>query len=302
VDIANIIGPEMVFVTGDLINNNMFPPRERSRFFYDGCARNGLKGMHGFDAATFSTVGNHDFLEGQEPESGHCEDKAKFWNRNHGIQDHRFQYGNTRCMIVNTGWHGFDWAYQLKNHASWLDEVGAGNFRLAAYHKSEMGIMGAWAKSVDLGLAMIGHNHNLAGKNPYKLGGRPIQHYANSLREHFSFNLYRVAVDGSCSVVNNTDAVENPRDPPSAWRPRLTIAYAKANDGTSRTNTATLVNKFDVGFPGARVRFVMPKGAAYTVSKGTVAQSFDGDSVRVVDVCTPIEANSTTVVNISPSL
>ena len=99
-------------------------------------------------------------------------EKAEFWNAYHGLQYHHFKFGDARCMIVNTGWNGFDWNYQLKDHASWLDEEGTGNLRVAAYHKSEMGIMGEWAGQIDLGLAVIGHNHHLAFDNPYELGGR----------------------------------------------------------------------------------------------------------------------------------
>ena len=300
VDIANVIGPEMVFITGDLINNNMLPPKERSEFFYDGSPEHGLKGMHGFDAATFSTVGNHDFMEGEQPGAGFYKEKAEFWNQYHGLQSHRFKYGSTRCMIVNDGWNGFDWAYQLADHSSWLGDAGSGNLRIAAYHKSEMGIMGAWANEIDLGLAMIGHNHHLADDNPYELGGRPIQYYANSVREYMNFNLFRVEGDGSYTAVNNTTAVENPDDAPSLWRAKLTLAYAKTNDGTSLKNTVTLVNKFNIGFPRARVRFVMPKGTAYAVSKGAIEQAFDGDSVHIVDVRIPIGANSTTLIGIMP--
>ncbi|MBN2512428.1 MAG: hypothetical protein JXB18_05770 [Sedimentisphaerales bacterium] len=301
VDIANIIGPEMVFITGDLINDNMFPPQERADLFYKGSEVNGLKGVCNFHAASFSAAGNHDFLQQSQTSAGFYPEKSKFWNQYHGLHYHHFKYGNTRYMIVNTGWEGFDWAYQLKEHISWLADVGPGNLRIAAYHKSENGIMGAWADTVNLGLAMIGHNHHLAGNNPYELGGRRIQYYANSTREHFAFNLFRIHSDGSYTAVNNREFVENPSDAPSLWRPKLKLAYAKANDGTARTNTATLINNFDVGFPNARVRFLMPKGNTYSVSKGTVEQAFDGDSMHVVDVQVAIDPNSMNTIEIYPS-
>lgn len=301
VDFANIIGPEMVFVTGDVINNttDRFPDaQERADFYYKGYEPAGVKGVHGFDAATFSAVGNHDFLEHSQPFKGQYDVKSKFWNKYHGLQHHHFEYGDTRCMIVNTGWVEFDWGYQLEDHISWLGEVGRGNLRVAAYHKSEMGIMGEFAEKIDLGLAVIGHNHHLAHKNPYELGGKKIQYYADSVREHFHFNLFRVDGNGDYTVVNNEVAVENWEDKSSPFIHRLTLEYANANEGTSQTNTATLVNKFDVGFPRARVRFVMPKGVKYTVSKGTIEQAFDGDSVHVVDVRVAIDANSTTAIEI----
>ena len=300
VDIANIIGAELIFLTGDLINNNMFPPQKRAEFFYQGSPEHELQGVHGFEAATFTAVGNHDFLEGTQPGEDFFAEKSQFWNQYHGLQYHHFHYGNTRCMVINDGWNGFDWTYQLNDHASWLDAVGSGNLRIAAYHKSEMGIMGAWAKEVDLGLALIGHNHHLAKDNPYELGGRPIQYYANSLREHFVFNLVRINSDGTYTIANNIDAVENPDDAPALWRPKLTMKYETPNNGTSPTNAATVANRFAISFPDARVRFFMPKGADYHVSKGRVEQAFDGDSAHVVDVRVSIDANSSTIVKIQP--
>jgi hypothetical protein len=301
-DMGNIAGVEMLFVTGDLINNNMFPPKERSEFFYDGYEKQGLKGIHGFDAATFAVVGNHDFLEGEQPGHSHHAEKAEFWNEFHGLQTLRFNYGHTRCMLVNDGWNGFDWSYQLEDHASWLSIDARGDLRIAAYHKSEMGIMGEWANAVDLGLAMIGHNHHLAENNPYELGGRPIQYYANSVREYMNCNLFRVEADGSYSAVNNISIMENPKESPAEWRPKLTLDYQAPNNGSALKNSVQFVNNFEVGFPRARVRFILPKGRSYSVSKGTVEQAFDGDSFHVVDVRVPISANSTTSIDIFPSV
>ncbi len=303
VELANIIGPEMVFITGDVINDNSdrFPdPQSRADFFYKGSETGGVKGVHGFDAAAFSAAGNHDFLERSQPWSGQYDVKSKFWNKYHGLQSHHFEYGKSRFMVVNDGWVGYNWDHQLEDHTAWLGDVGQGNFRAAAYHKSENGIMGAWADKVDLSLAVIGHNHHLADKNPYDLGSKKIQYYADSVREHFHFNLFRVDGNGNYTVVNNEVAIEGWEEGYSSATPelRLTLEYAKSNDGSSQANTATLVNKFDVGFDRAQVRFVMPKGSNYSVSKGTIEQQFDGDRYRVVDVRVAIEADSTTAIEV----
>ena len=107
VEMANIIGPEMVFITGDVINDSVdrFPDAQsRADFYYKGHETGGVKGVHGFDAAAFSAAGNHDFLEKSQPRSGQYDEKSKFWNKYHGLQSHHFEYGKSRFMVVNDGW------------------------------------------------------------------------------------------------------------------------------------------------------------------------------------------------------
>ena len=66
VDAANIINPDMVFVTGDIVNDTRradFPDaRERWDFYYQGYKEGGrnVKGVYDFDALVFSQPGNHD--------------------------------------------------------------------------------------------------------------------------------------------------------------------------------------------------------------------------------------------------
>lgn len=327
VDMANIINPEMVFVTGDNISWNHHEPsfQKRVDLFYQGDDTAGWKGMHDFHAACFVAGGNHDYEEqkGGQPTNCCYDLKADFWNRYHGLQYHAFKYGKTRCLVINNGWAGYDFSYQLTDLADWLKGDGAGgNLKLAAYHVSNSGLMGAFAEKVDLGLAIIGHNHHLGSKNPYLLGSRLIQYYALSTREYCEFNLYQIDDEagscealgyvntdplsdgygrptGICRVLENNDEKNNPDT--SVWIYNLTLNYAHANDGAASNNTATLVNRFDFAIPDARVRFVVPKGAVYNVSAGSVQQQFDGDRFRIVDVSIDLRANSTTTVNIAPS-
>ena len=301
-EIGNLMGADLVFITGDVIDNTLLPPKERTEFFYAGAPNVGIKGIYGFDGATFSMPGNHDFLEGEQPNTGRYAEKAIFWNEFHGLQTYQFTYGKGRFMVTNTGWHGFDWAAQRDRHLTWLDEVGHGNFRAAAYHKSSMGNMGVFANDADLHLSMIGHNHHLAPNNPYELGGRPIQYYANAVREHFNFNLYQVRKDGTYQALNNACVMENPDDPPAQWQPKFTLLFQKSNTGQATTNTATLTNRYEVDFPRARVRFVMPLGKRYAVTGGEVEQAFDGDAFHIVDVCVPLTANGKANVSIAPNL
>lgn len=318
VNMANIINPELVFVTGD---NIMYGRdfQQRADHFYRGSVKHGFKGMHDFDAACFVVSGNHD--HGSEPYEGHHKEKSLFWNRYHGLQFHGFTYGNSRFMMFSNAWVNCDWSWQRKWFDDWLENDGAGgNLRVTVAHLSATGPMGRFASRNRVGLALVGHNHHLGDRNPWLLDERPILYYARAVREYHEFNLYSIddrtgsvtalgmpntnaASDGHglptgiCKVLAN-DELRNEPDV-ARWELNLTLDHAQPNDGSSPQNTATLANRFDFAIPDARVRFVMPKGADYAVSAGTITQSFDGESARIIDVSIDLKANDTTAVRIA---
>lgn len=318
VDMANIINPELVFVTGD---NIMFGRdfQDRVDNFYLGNDEHGFKGMHDFNAACFVVAGNHD--HGSEPYEGHPVEKSRFWNEHHGLQYHGFKYGNGRFMLFSNAWVNYDWAWQRAWFDGWLKDDGAGgNLRVAVAHLSAVDRMGRFANRNGLNLSLVGHNHHLGDRNPWKLDDRLILFYARTVREYLEFNLYQVddrtggwsalgdintnaTTDGHglptgvCKVLANDELRNDPDH--TRWQPNLTLDHARPNDGTTADNLATLVNRFDFDIPDARVRFVMPKGKEYAVSGGTVEQSFDGDSAHIVDVSVDLKARSTTTVRIA---
>jgi hypothetical protein len=165
--------------------------------------------------------------------------------------------------------------------------------------------MAAFDSVANLGLVLIGHNHHIANQNPSPLNSKPIQYIVNSVRDNMEFNLFRVDdKTGKYIAVGNSTAqvvyVENPEDikTPSLYKPKLTLIYSNPNNGSNKTNTATIVNKFNFPIEDAKVRFVMPLGSKYSVSNGKIEQAFDGTLVHVVDVLLNLEPNSTTIVEI----
>ncbi len=268
--------------------------QERIDYYYKGSHENSLQGVHDFSAPSFSVNGNHDHYE--QPEDGkETKNKYEFWNKYHGLRTPHFKYGNTRFMAFSDAF-GENMDVQAARHSSWLNQVGNGNLRVIYKHIYKP-IPQPWATEYDIQLGLCGHNHHRGDENPFKQGITDM--YIANFTKYTTFNLIKVKGDGKFTVENNLVAVENPKDDPSEFRSKLTLEYAKANDGASFNNSATIINKFNVGFPEARVRFVMPKGVYYTVSKGSVEQQFDGDSVTVVDVRVSAKANSTTLININ---
>ena len=326
VNVANIINADIVINAGDVTYYQSDSTHLRSimDLFYRGDESKGLLGMHDFDAATFVLAGNHDYQEGREyglPNIGYYDLKADYWNTWHGLQYHFLRYGNSRFMMFNNGWHTYDWLWQTERAADWLKGDGSGgNLRIATAHISRTEHMHEFAREHHIGLYLLGHNHNLGDRNPYMLDDRLIMYYARAVRKYMEFLLFHVDNDQGTftplGVINNDpDTVgyglstannrilvnDEERNNPDAsvWVYNLTLDYQFENNGISTYNVATFVNKFDYSIPAARVRFVMPKGNDYVVSKGTIYQAFDGDLFHIIDVDIDLKANSTTVVEIA---
>ncbi|MCX6309368.1 MAG: metallophosphoesterase [Bacteroidia bacterium] len=301
VEMANIINPELVFNTGD----NLYRPTEdRMNQLFAGNAGQSTKGLNSLNAATFTVPGNHDYDFDKLAEKGFYKEKSDWWNTWWGLQTYHFKYDNARFMVTNNGWDGFNPVQQIAATNAWLQKVGKGNFRLSAAHIRDKE-MKAFDSIVPLEFALFGHNHHIASQNPSLLSNKPIQYIVNSIRDHMEFNLYKVdGKAGTCVPVGSKTGqvvyVENPTDQetPSLYKPKLTLRFLKANDGSSTSNIAYFVNKFDFPIEGAKVRFIMPKAKKYTVSKGKIEQEFDGRKVHVVDVSVNLQAGSSLEVTI----
>jgi len=301
VDIANIINPEIAFNTGD----NLYRPSEdRMNQLFSGNKTDGLKGLNDLKAATFTVVGNHDTDFDKVPEEGFYPEKSKWWNQWWGLQAYNFKYGQGRFIVINDGWVGFDPTKQIEEATAWLKEAGKGNFRLGAAHIKESEMLDL-DKNLNLNMVLVGHNHHIANTNPGLINTKTIQYISNSMRDHVEFNLYKInGKTGIAIPVSGPTAqveyLENPADQntPSLYKPKLVLTYAQPNDGKNTMNTATIVNKFNFGIENARVRFVMPLGTKYSISKGKIEQAFDGDSVHVVDVNLNLEPNSSNTIDI----
>ena len=304
VDVANIINPEIAFNTGD----DLYRPNEdRMNELFSGNSIKGTKGLNQLNAATFTVVGNHDTDFDNVPEEGFYAEKSKWWNRWWGLQAYNFKYGEGRFMVINDGWDGFDPTKQIEEAAAWLQNAGKGNFRLGSAHIKDSELLDL-DKKVNLNLVLVGHNNHIANQNPRLFNNKTIQYIVNSMRDNMEFNLYKVnAKTGIFTTVSGPTGqvvyVENPIDQksPELYKPNLVLNYSNTNDGTVKKNAATIINKFNFPIEDARVRFVMPLRSKYTVTKGTVDQSFDGTSAHIVDVSINIGPNSSTTIDITPS-
>lgn len=314
IDIADIMDVQVVIETGDNMYNVRNHP-EREEYYFLGNSTINTKGMAQTSAATFITPGDHEGLNANDFAQGTAQQNADFVNDYWGLQNHSFKYGNARFMNINNAWklsttNPGEHQYQIDDAISWLNGPGAGgNFFLTAGHVYDK-MHNLIDSNTKLSLVLAGDKHHVYTTNPFAFatGSPAIAYIAGSLREHFTFNLFRIN--------NATGAYSNPAGPtgyadvlfsgdldvPSTWVPNLKMTYSAANDGTVDSNSASIENKFSFPILGAKVRFVLPKGQTYSATNGTINQEFDGTQFHIIDVLTDVAANSSMQVFIAPGL
>lgn len=321
IDIANIIDPEMVFETGDnhyQNTNSLASTKQRTTDYYNGYM-NGtefIKGLNQFSAPVFSVPGNHDTplknyqLEPGYPNPGYTKTPSLAWNDLYGLQAHNFAYGNARFIGLNNAWFldestGIpNFEHQTDEAKVWLNQVGKGTMRIGYCHVMTPVPLKAFYEpllkaNAPLNFIMAGHCH-WAG-NTHSIKDYPdvkITHSTYPLREitrKAPFNLYKIdLLTNKYTPVGDSIGAQTGLETADNYATaRLKLLFDKPNDGTSTSNTATIVNKFNFPVTNARVRFVVPKGNQYYVRNATIIQEFDGTNVHVIDATYNLDANST---------
>lgn len=321
IDIANIIDPELMVETGDghyPNTNNMTVTGERIEQYLDGFLLNGTTPVNGLNdayAPVFMVPGNHDTPMKNYKLEPDLKTPASYWNTYYGLQSYSFSYGETRFIGVNNSWFPDskgtpNYTHQVDDAIQWLSEVGAGNFRVGLCHVPQESIPSFYDPlknaGMPLDLMLCGHVHSTT-HSPYTIDNRAIVYTTRTCRDgnaRAPFNLYKVdAITGSYEPVGSINGahqgLETAKDYTSC---KLTLSYRALNDGNFSDNAAKIVNKFDFPVSGARIRFVMPKGSPYYVTKGRITQEFDGTDHHIVDVAIDLEANSTRTVEIKAGI
>tara|TARA_B100000809_G_scaffold127796_2_gene125929 strand:- start:2312 stop:4912 length:2601 start_codon:yes stop_codon:yes gene_type:complete len=339
IDVANVIDPEMIIETGDNHYPNGsgvsddHPKSTNTRIVNYMNGTSEYKGMNDFHAAVFTVPGNHDapqksyYLEPGYDENDLSGPWIKnltknHWNKNYGVQNHNFKYGNTRFMGINNAWcpdggeehapnNTPNYLWQINDAIDWLDKgtVGAGKLRVSFYHVPQEGVPQFYNRLKDNNvdytskLVLAGHIHR-THTNPYTYKEAKIftTGTARDGQEYAPFNLYQIDDEtGIWTPVGNPEAahqaIENQRDYNSQ---KIKLSYSKLNNGSFNNNSATVDNKFSFKIEDGRIRFVMPKGDDYVINNGTITQQFDGDDFRIIDVKVDLDASSVTTVNVYP--
>ncbi len=329
IEVANIISPDFIMVTGDLIHDytrmnadsvgwggylldRNAPPlaEEKYRNYFEGT--HGLSGIYGFNSPTFSTTGNHDFYAVDKNDS---KGKCNQWNSILGKRVYGFSYGDTRIIAsddflgdstIDKPQNAYMSGLQGKMIDAFLKENGSGKLRIWAKHSPKLiEIDTMFMDKNDINLIINGHSHvpkqDYIGKRKV-VSIRPGAVCRSGEVAHWKKTLgfFRIiTIDGD--TFEYSEPLRFCKDPTLPCKEldlNLQLNYKKTNDGSFDSNEATITNRFGIDLPSCKVRFVMPKGK-YKVSEGTVFQTIESGKYSIVDVCVNVKADSKQKIQIS---
>ncbi|MDR3260246.1 MAG: metallophosphoesterase [Tannerella sp.] len=328
IEVANIISPDFIIVTGDLIHDYTLinadslgwggrsikaagqspSVEEKYKNYFEGAG--GFSGILGFNAPVFSTTGNHDFYGiavNDYPA------KSLQWNRLLGKRVYGFSYGDTRIIasddflgdpVLDIPADSPMSGLQGEVLETFLTCEGPGKLRIWAKHNPQQ-IDTTFVDKHKINLVIDGHSHDPAlsyiGKNNV-LNIRPGAVCRSGEIKDWKMKLgfFRIfTINGDTFEYSQpTRFCINPTAAYNDLQLNLTLHYKHENKGLYKENEALLNNLFDIDLPDCRIRFVMPKGK-YKVSKGSIYQVIENEKYSVLDVLVDLKAKSFQTIKVS---
>jgi 3',5'-cyclic AMP phosphodiesterase CpdA len=302
----NIIRPEFVLLTGDLINQGELEDYENLRVFSKT-----KRILAELDVPCYVVAGNHDIggWTGTAPPAGSA---RKFWWKNFGwswldntssswqynTQDYSFDYG----PVHFTGLEAYD------NYDSYLPAIyGSNSFTnrqmqwlqadLAASNASTKVLFHHYDFDDQLNLNSLGVNMELWGHIHYDSGSLSATPISLATRSTCDGNrAYRVI------RVNNTSLQPFATINAGSSGNQINVTFTPGNYGYADSVKAVVVNNQPISFENSLIKFFMPSGnAQYTVTGGVLEQVDRSGEFNVCYVKVNLVSNSTQTVTIKES-
>ncbi len=323
----NVIHPEFVIHPGDLVNEGEL--EEYLGMFEMGRAQAMFNNL---DAPVWLSSGNHDIggWGATTPPDG---TSRKNWWRYFGwkwlenppagdpyhSQDYTFDYGPLHVVgleaYINNG--SYDhyrqdiWGAQsfTPEQMTWLQAdlaaQAAGTHKLLFYHYDFGGTTGTGGAGANfsqinvttLGVdgAIWGHNHGVAENSLTPRTATPFNLGCRSVIDYRAFRIFRVhngvMSPGPMHFAStlNTKAVDS-----------LGVGWAARNDGSSGSNSVTLVNRYGEAWDHARIRFVLADhDSTFSATGGAISQVIRQGGLADVYVDCVLPASATSAVGVS---
>ncbi len=300
----NLINPEFVLHTGDLVNEGELEDFLSKRYYTR--AQHELAELQ---VPVYLTSGNHDIggWDSTPPPDGTARrDWWRFfgWKRldspppgapDHS-QDYSFDYGPVHFIGLEAYDNYDSWRYDIYGAESltdeqlqWLDQdiasAAGSSARVLFFHYD----FGGQIDAARLGLDMVLYGH-IHYSRVDEWGGPYVLSTGNTGDEDREYRMIRWR-NGQLEPLEPFSAGTNGQN--------LTVSYSPANDGTHDSVTATISNSLGEEFENGLLRILMPSGAAgYTATGGTLTQVDDVNDPAVCYVNVVIPANGTVTVTV----
>ncbi|MCD4817673.1 MAG: metallophosphoesterase [Candidatus Cloacimonetes bacterium] len=299
----NLLRPEFVLLTGDLVNEGELEDFQNRRYFTKA-----QRILSELEVPFFLVAGNHD-LGGWDdtppPDGTSRRNWWKFFGWNYlenppasspyYTQNYSFDYGS----VHYTGLEAYDnydgFMYNIyggesftNNQVNWLyndvSEATNSTSKVIFYHYDFSDQINLTSLGVDM--ALWGHIHSNQGsiyQPPYNLATEAV---CDGQR---AYRVIKVA-DGILEPKNTVE---------SGWSgSNFSIEYFPSNSGIADSVQATINNNHSLNFQNGLIKFIMPAGNhEYQIENGTLLQVDNSGDNPVCYVNTNIVANSNTIVS-----
>lgn len=282
----NLIQPEFVLLTGDLINEGELEDFE--------CLRNhtlSVELLQKLEVPVYLVPGNHDLGGWDDTPPSQGTARREWWRffgwRQREIpptkieyltHDYSFDYGKTHFVGLEAYDNYDSYMYDIYGNESfispqieWLNNdltSANGMTKVLFYHydfKYELDIA-----NLGVDMALWGHNH----KNTGDINAYPASlSTASTCDGNRTFRVIRVN-DGNLQAENSVQTHLN--------GDMLSIHFDMPNDGSLDLVSATIINNYNLSFKNGLIKFVMPNSEfGYQVTDGTLKQVLEKDSYTI---------------------
>ena len=306
VDDLNLIRPEFVLITGDVVNEGEL--ENFNGMFVYGWAQ---RVMAELEVPFFLTVGNHDVggWDATPPSQGSS--RRNWWRYfgwpwlNHTdnssvpfTQDYSFDYGDLHYIGLESYDNYDSWRYNIYGNDSftagqmaWLNSEVAlhpNQTKVLFHHydfNSQLNL-----SALDIDLSLWGHIHRNSGSIstfPYDLATRST---CSGNRAYRIIKVEGTQITPYNSIYAGSSGTN------------LNVSFIPANNAIADSVMAIVSNNQPLPFNNALVKFRMPSGnATYTVTNGVLEQVDRSGAYNVCYVRTELAANNTRYVSIKES-
>jgi predicted phosphodiesterase len=302
----NLLNPEFVLLTGDLINEGEMEDFE--------CLRHHSKTvelLEEFEVPVYIVPGNHDLggWDATPPPQGTARQE---WWRFFGwrqrvvpiveeefyVHDYSFDYGDVHYVGLESSDNYDKYMYDvygdkgfIPSQLTWLnsDLTSAGSkTKVLFYHFDFNGDIDLGTLGADM--ALWGHQHKNTDDftHPFNIGTDNVCDGTGA---------YRVI------RVSNGDLTPENTIYTNSSGQNLEISFSDENNGSVDSLAATITNNHNQAFTNTLVKFIMPESNIdYSITNGTLKQIINSNGKNICYVNVDLESNSEIIVSVARSI